>query len=75
MMCATSTSVSSERLFSRTGATVTARRAKLTDDHVEMLIYIYIHDNLKIRFLKSFYSLYSSLFLILSVIVRHEDFF
>lgn len=44
-LCAVSTSVSSERLFSRTGATVTSRRARLKDDHVEMLTFV--HDNLK----------------------------
>ena len=45
-LSAVSTSVSSERLFSRTGATVTARRARLNDDHVEMLTYI--HDNMNL---------------------------
>lgn len=44
-MSAVSTSVSSERLFSRTGSTVTSRRSKLTEDHVEMLTFV--HDNLK----------------------------
>ena len=44
-LCAVSTSVSSERLFSRTGATVTSRRARLKDDHVEMLTFV--HDNLQ----------------------------
>ena len=45
-LSAVSTNVSSERLFSRTGATVTARRARLNDDHVEMLTYI--HDNMNL---------------------------
>jgi len=43
-LSAVSTNMSSERLFSGTGAIVTARRAKLSDDHVEMLSYI--HDNM-----------------------------
>ena len=47
-LSAVSTSVSSERLFSRTVATVTARRAKLNDDHVEMLTCV--HDNFKYAF-------------------------
>jgi len=38
-LSAVSTSVSSERLLSRTGATGTARRVRLNDDHVEMLRY------------------------------------
>ena len=47
-LAAVSTSASSERLFSRTGATVTARRSRLKDEHVEMLTYV--HDNIKHSF-------------------------
>ena len=47
-LCAVLTSLSSERLFSRTGATVTARRSRLKEDHVEMLTYV--HDNIKYSF-------------------------
>ncbi len=45
-LSAVSTSVSSERQFSRTGATVPARRVRLNDDHMEMLTYI--HDNMNL---------------------------
>ncbi len=47
-MCAVSTCLSPECLFSRTGTTITARRAKLNDDNVGMLTYI--HDNLQYAF-------------------------
>ena len=47
-LCAALTSVSWEHLFSCTGATVTARRSRLKDDHVEMLTYV--HDNIKYSF-------------------------
>lgn len=50
-LSAVSTNVSPERLFSGTGATVTARRAKLSDDHVEMLSYI--RDNMNFTSLQS----------------------
>ena len=50
-LSAVSTNVSPERLFSGTGATVTARRAKLSDDHVEILSYI--HDNMNFASLQS----------------------
>ena len=43
-LAAVSTSLSSERLFSRSGTTMAARRSSLEDgDHVEMLTYV--HDN------------------------------
>jgi len=46
LLSAVSTSVSSERLFSGTGGTVTARSVRLNNDHVEMLKYI--HDNINL---------------------------
>ena len=46
LLSAVSTSVSSERLFSGTGGTVTARSVRLNNDHVEMSTYI--HDNINL---------------------------